>query len=119
MFHVVDDNEHVRELIVELLDVAGYGGKAFSCPFEYLDYVNSDSYISPVAIITDVRMPRMNGYELIEEVREKFPNQKFVVISGYEGKDGAVRTDPCHFLSKPFNPEQLIAVADAIVRCDM
>jgi len=119
MFHIIDDEEMLCELAVELLTSAGYKAMAYSNPIEYINYVYSDNYISPIAVFTDIRMPSMSGHELIDKVREKFPEQKMVVISGYDESNGAFRKKACHFLPKPYFPEKLIAIADALVKCDI
>jgi len=116
--HIVDNDECLRELGVELLESSGHEVNSYSSPVEYLNYVNNDNYTAPTAVITDVRMPEMSGYDLIDKVREKLPELKFVVMSGYHEADEAKRKSPCHFLAKPFSPEQFIAIADAIVGCD-
>ena len=118
MFHIIDDEKDLCELIVEFLKSAGYEAIAYSNPVEYLNYVYNDSYVAPIAIITDVLMPEMNGYELIDKVKVKFPEQKFVVTSGYDGEAKAFRKTSCHFLPKPFSPEELIAIVDAIEKCE-
>jgi FixJ family two-component response regulator len=118
IFHIIDDEENLCELAAELLGLAGYQAIAYSNPVQYIDYVHSDNYVSPVAIFTDVQMPEMSGYELIDNVREKFPEQKIVIISGYDDCNKASRTKHCHFMPKPYSLEKFIAMADAIVRCD-
>ena len=117
MFHIIDDDEDLRGIAVELLNSAGYQVIDYSNPSIYLDYVHSDDYVSPMAIITDVRMPEMSGYELVDKVREKYPDQKFVVISGYDDCDRSLRRNVCHFLPKPFTPEKLISITDSLIKC--
>jgi YesN/AraC family two-component response regulator len=63
-------------------------------------------------------MPEMSGYELIGNVREKFPEQRVVVVSGCDESNEASRIKVCHFLPKPYSLKKFIAIADAIVRCD-
>lgn len=120
MFHIIDDDLHLHGLTVELLESAGFEAQSFADPVEYLHLVNSEDYTPPKALFTDIRMPQMSGYELIDRVREKYPRQKFIVLSGYDG-DGVetLRKKVCHFLQKPFMPEQLISIATALDRCDI
>jgi FixJ family two-component response regulator len=118
MFHIIDDEETLCALAVELLATAGYQAIAYSNPVEYINYVRSGDYVSPMAIFTDIQMPEMSGYELIGNVREKFPEQRIVIVSAYDGCNKASRKKACHFLPKPYSLEKFIAMADAIVRCD-
>jgi len=118
MFHVIDDEEALRELAVELLNYAGYQALSYSNPATYLDLVRDESYVPPAAIFTDIRMPEMDGYTLIDNVRKRFPEQRFVVISGFHENNRAFNKSPCLFLNKPYAPEKLIEIANAITQCE-
>lgn len=118
MFHIIDDEVALSTLMVELLESAGYQAVDFSSPVDYLNFVDSKYYLPPVAVITDVRMPEMSGYELIDRVRDKYPEQRVIVVSGDDRGDEARNREVCHFLSKPFTPEKLFSLADAITKCD-
>ena len=78
---LVDDNESVLEGMANIIDWEKYGYRiAFSAPncdraLEALDKTDID------LIITDIRMPRMNGLEFISAVKEKNENLKFVLIA--------------------------------------
>jgi FixJ family two-component response regulator len=118
VFHIIDNEESLCELAVQMLKIAGYQATAYSNPVEYINYVHSNNYASPMAIFTGVRMPEMSGYELIGKVREKLPEQRIVIISGYGQCNETSRIKVCHFLPKPYSLKKFIAIADAIVRCD-
>ena len=117
MFHIIDDEIILCELAVELLTSAGHQAEAFSNPLDYIDYLHSENYVSPIAIFTDVRMPEMSGLTLIDKIHAKYPQQKIVVTSGYDEGQDAYEKKICHFLSKPYHPEKFIAIASSIVRC--
>ncbi len=65
-------------------------------------------------IVTDMRMPGMDGAELLEQVQQRFPAVIRVVLSGYMEKDAALRAVPVahQFLSKPCDPEVLAAALE-------
>jgi len=119
MFHIIDDEKVLAEMIAEILESIGFQVMAFSNPLTYLDYVNSASFTEPLAIFTDMKMPQMGGYRLIHEVRKRFPKQKFVVISGERGSEKPIGKAACHFITKPFQPQFLIDTARAIQQCSM
>jgi FixJ family two-component response regulator len=114
-FHIIDDEPDLCELAVELIASAGFKAVSYTNPVEYLDYMNSDGYVVPTAIFTDVQMPEMNGYELCDEIKKKHPDQKIVVVSGYSGVE-AFKRKVWQFLPKPYMPEQIIAIVNAIVQ---
>lgn len=67
-------------------------------------------------IVTDVRMPRMDGAELLQIARERWPGAVRIAISGYSDFEQTVRLAPVahQYLSKPCEPDQLDSV---ITRC--
>jgi CheY-like chemotaxis protein len=69
-------------------------------------------------VITDVEMPGMSGLELLRALREISPELPVAVITGHASVDYAVqaiRSDADEFLEKPVHPDELIAVATALV----
>ncbi|RKY99680.1 MAG: sigma-54-dependent Fis family transcriptional regulator [Ignavibacteriae bacterium] len=63
-------------------------------------------------VITDLKMPKISGLDLIRHVRENFKNTEVMMITGYatiEGAVKAVKTGAEEFLAKPFTDEELIS----------
>jgi len=116
MVHIIDDNEYMREILTKLIALFGYDATAFSCPVEYLDYVKSPDYQRPFVIITDVRMPKMTGFEMMAAIREYYPDQEFVVISGYSEERNASEMKIYQYISKPFRPEEIKRVVTALAK---
>jgi len=119
MFHIIDDEKLLADMTAEILNSSGFQAMAFSSPLEYLKYMDSESFIEPLGIFTDIKMPEMGGFQLIDEVRKRFPGQKFVVISGETGGEKPIGRPACHFLAKPFNPQMLVETARAIQECSL
>jgi len=115
LFHIIDDEPTLCELAVELISSIGFKAVSYSDPVEYLSYMNSDAYVVPTAIFTDIQMPEMNGYDLIDKIREKYPDQKVIVVSGYSGVE-AYKRKVWQFLPKPYLPDQLIALVNDMVQ---
>ena len=67
-------------------------------------------------IVTDMRMPGMDGAQLLEQVQKRFPGVIRVVLSGYVERDAALRAAPVahQFLAKPCDPALLLAVLERI-----
>jgi HD-like signal output (HDOD) protein len=65
-------------------------------------------------IVTDMRMPGMDGAQLLEKVRELYPGIIRIVLSGHTDREAAVRAVPVahQFLSKPCDPDKLQAAID-------
>ena len=116
MFHIIDDEESICKIISELIMSLGYRTKIFLCPIEYIDYTNSLGYNSPIAIFSDVRMPKMSGFEMMDIILESKPNMKFILMSGYSLERGLKSNQPYHHLSKPFAINHLEELLNTIVK---
>ncbi len=77
---LVDDEEKVREMLSSLLNSRGYLVKNVADGEEALKNLNSSDFD---IIITDLRMPQMDGAELIKKVRHLKPNIGIIVLTGY------------------------------------
>jgi two-component SAPR family response regulator len=117
MFHIVDDDTMMREVLADLIREFGHDALLFSCPAEYLNYMHKPEYVDPVAIISDVNMPRINGYDFIQQVRQIKPKQKFVIVTGSPELEHGYKHLACMYLCKPFIPDSLNNIVAAVVQC--
>lgn len=106
---LVEDEPVVREVTKQSLEAFSYHVIEASSGHEALDLIETIS--EPVAmLITDVVMPQMNGRQLAEQLRLKFPDLKVLFMSGYTD-DAIVRHGVLDanvaFLQKPFTPTSL------------
>ena len=62
------------------------------------------------AIISDMRMPQMDGAQLLEQVKERYPSVVRIILSGQSSREAVFRSiSPAHqFLSKPCDPQELV-----------
>jgi CheY-like chemotaxis protein len=110
---VVDDEAIVRSWIARLLQAEGHSVQEAGDGAEALQMVGSD----PVGfdlIITDIRMPVVNGWELGRRIQERWSNLPVLYISGYDleqpGRHGGT------FLRKPFEPDELVRMVGDLLR---
>ncbi len=74
--------------------------------------------IRPDIVLTDVKMPGMDGIEMVKRLKEHYPDTKFVFISGYDDIDylkSAMKMDAVDYILKPVNLEELNAVIEKIM----
>ena len=116
-FHVIDDEKHVGDVIVDMLNAHGFSSIAFNCPRQYLEHARSSEFKKPVAVFTDITMPGINGYEMIDELRKIYPDQKFVVISASSDVRHPAISEVGMFLSKPLRMETLGKAAASLIQC--
>lgn len=113
---VVDDDENVRESLGELLDAAGYAVHSFSSAEQFL----ADSALGSCScLVTDVRMPDMDGIALQEELARRGVRFPVIVMTGHADVPLAVRAmraGATDFIEKPFKPDTLLsAVRQALI----
>lgn len=110
---IVDDEKSFLLLLSKILEDAGYTVKGFTDPENAIKAV--DSY-SPNLVITDLKMPKMSGIQLMEEIKNRNSDIDFIMITAFATVDTAVsamKKGASDYITKPLkDPEQLrIAVS--------
>lgn len=106
---IVDDDEILRASIVDLLTDAGYMTYEAGNGSEALEVLARESAID--VVLTDVKMPGMDGPELLRQIRSKHPEVSVIMLTGYGTIDSAVeamRDGALNYLLKPTNKRQLL-----------
>jgi len=99
---IVDDNPNMASLLSEMLEVFHYKSVQAGDGKEALSKLGKQTF---AMVITDLRMPNMNGLELLKNIKGKHPKMPVVIISGYSASEFESDPDcpkPDGFLSKPF-----------------
>jgi FixJ family two-component response regulator len=111
----VDDDFRVRESIESLVESAGYAPMLFSSAEEFLQ---SGMLSGATCLITDVRMPGMDGIELQRHIRLHRPKLPVIFISGHnddEIRRKALDGGAVDFLYKPFDAADLLEVIHMVL----
>jgi two-component system response regulator FixJ len=107
--HVIDDDEAMRESLSFLLDASGLTAKTYGSAAEFLAIAGE---AEPGCVVTDIRMPEMNGLELVVELKARGVTLPVIVITGHGDVPLAVeamKAGVCDFLEKPFSDDALLA----------
>ncbi|MBR1439874.1 MAG: response regulator [Lachnospiraceae bacterium] len=113
---VADDEEYVRDLIVKCINgfadfhVAGVASNGK----EALSVIEQ---IRPDIVVTDICMPGISGLELIRTLKDRYPDVKTVIISGYDEfsyAKSAMTLGVSDYLLKPFSPAEIEEVLKKI-----
>ncbi|HEX5147763.1 MAG TPA: response regulator, partial [Candidatus Limnocylindrales bacterium] len=111
---VVEDEGSVRDMIVRLLDRAGYTVEAVGDGIAALAHLTErDGHID--LLVTDVVLPLMSGVALAERVIERYPSIGLVLVSGYLAETldlSFVIEHGARFVSKPVASRDFLAVVD-------
>ena len=114
----VDDSASMRQMVVFTLKKAGYEVVDAKDGVEALEIAKGQSFD---AVISDVNMPNMDGITLIKNLRT-LPTYKFTPMlmltteSGTEKKQEGRAAGATGWIVKPFNPDQLLAVIQKVIR---
>ncbi|MHB8524577.1 MAG: hybrid sensor histidine kinase/response regulator [Candidatus Acidiferrales bacterium] len=113
---VADDSISVRKFVARMLEKAGYCVRLASDGLEAAEIVaQSGAHL----IVTDLEMPRMNGYELMSHLRQNPETRRIPVMvvtsrAGAKHRDRALKEGATEFLTKPVQEEQLLAAVGKI-----
>jgi CheY-like chemotaxis protein len=80
---IVDDDYDVASLIKISLEKDGFSTSCFTNPISALEEFRSHSADFDL-VISDIRMPHMNGYEFVQQVKKLRPDIKILIISAFE-----------------------------------
>jgi chemosensory pili system protein ChpA (sensor histidine kinase/response regulator) len=117
---VADDSISVRKFVGRMLEKAGFLVKLASDGLEASEIVaQSTCHL----LITDLEMPRMNGYELMANLRQNPVTQRIPVLvvtsrAGAKHRDRAIKEGASGFLTKPVQEDQLIATVEELLNTE-
>ncbi len=104
---LIDDEQDIRDVMTVTLEDAGY--KVSSAPDGHTGLQMCEE-LYPQIVITDIRMPGMDGLQVLETLKSKYPDIEVIVATAYGEMDLAIRAlqlDASDFITKPINDEAL------------
>lgn len=114
---VVDDDEQVRESLAALIQSMNVEVEVYASGREFLDHYNPNQ---PGCIVLDLRMPQLNGQEVIDELNARQITTPVIMISGHgdiPAAVAAIKSGAVDFLEKPYPGSALMdSVRRAIAR---
>jgi len=118
---VADDSISVRKFVGRMLEKAGYRVKLASDGLEAAEMV---AQFGCHLVVTDLEMPRMNGYELMAQLRQDPVTRRIPVLvvtsrAGAKHRDRAMKEGAMAFLTKPVQEDQLISTVESLIGSDV
>ncbi len=104
---VVDDEPNERHGLAELLEAWGYAVDTASDGAEALEILSRSL---PQAVLTDIRMPRLDGLQLLARVRQRYGSLPVLVLTGQGSKEAVIeclRLRASDYIEKPIRAEEL------------
>jgi len=111
--HIIDDDDAMRQSLSFLFAMSGVPARTYDGPGAFLAAAGN---LADGCIVTDVRMPEMNGLELMRRVRAMGVRLPVIVMTGHGDVSLAVeamKVGASDFLEKPFSDEDLLAAVKA------
>ncbi len=106
---VVDDEDIVRTSCNRALTPEGYEVKMARNGLDGLKMASEEHFD---LVLTDLKMPDMDGIEVLRKIKEQWPGVEVIIITGYQTVDTAVKAiklGAFDYIEKPFTPDALVA----------
>src|SRR4030066_872356 len=105
---IVDDDENIRKVLAAILEDEGYSVESVDTAKKGIE--KSETAFYNLALL-DVRLPDMEGIDLLPKLRETKPKMRKIIITGYptlQNAVGAVNKGADAFVMKPFDVEKML-----------
>ncbi|MBW1722698.1 MAG: sigma-54-dependent Fis family transcriptional regulator [Deltaproteobacteria bacterium] len=113
---IVDDEMIIRESFIHWFRKYGHRVEAAASGSEALEKLEKTAFD---LLFVDIKMPGMDGIELLERIKEEYPDTIVVIITAYGSIDTAVKAmklGATDYLLKPFKPEQVTLVMQKVAQ---
>ncbi|MEQ1485697.1 nitrogen regulation protein NR(I) [Methyloglobulus sp.] len=112
---IVDDDKSIRWVVEKALQKADISTRNFSAARDLLDALDTDT---PDALITDIRMPGMDGLQLLDKIQKSHPELPVIVMTAHSDLESAVSAfhgGAFEYLPKPFDIKEVVDLAHRAV----
>jgi len=105
---IIDDEINMCKILEKILHEQGYEVVSFTNPVEGIEHIKNDI---PDVVLTDIKMPEMNGFDVLRKVKEVDKNIEVIILTAYGTIDSAVdamKLGAFHYITKPFQINVLL-----------
>jgi len=104
---IVDDDPNLRHLLVDTLSALGYAPVSATDGADALARLREEGGLQFDLLITDIKMPNMDGLTLLKKIRRTYPNLPVLFITGVVSEETMAAASPDGYLAKPFRISRL------------
>jgi DNA-binding NtrC family response regulator len=111
---IIDDELIVRKSCEKTLIPQGYEVRSAASGLEGINHLENDSFH---LVFLDLKMPDMDGIEVLKRIKSSWPETVVIMITGYSTVDTAVqalRLGAYNHIEKPFSPDTLISAVQEV-----
>jgi DNA-binding NtrC family response regulator len=110
---IVDDEPQIVEFLSLTFEQAGYTVRTASNGLDAIALCSEEPFD---VVLSDVRMPEMNGHELVQWVAAHHPTTRTALMSGYDEVGGQYSGSPrCPLIAKPFPPQEILSFVEEVM----
>lgn len=115
---IVEDEKWEREGLVEFLDWNGFGIEIAGTARDGEEGYGEALRLKPDIVLTDIKMPGMDGIEMSKKIKELMPDTKIIILTGHDDfkyAKEAINFSANAYILKPFDEDELIPVIEKVV----
>ena len=112
---IIDDEPLVLRNLQKKIGKSGFQVETFQNSRKAIDRMKIALFD---IVLTDLHMPEMDGMQVLEKVKEKYPRTEVIIITGYasiENAVEAVKRGAFYYIEKPFTPEQVLLIINRAI----
>jgi DNA-binding NtrC family response regulator len=112
---IVEDHDRLREQLGQFYEQEGYKVTTAACGEEGLQKLSQEKF---ALVVSDVKMPGMDGFQLARHVREKYSDTDVILITAFGNIKQAVeamKLGASDYITKPFQPEAIRLVSEKLI----
>ena len=112
---IVEDHDRLREQLGEFYEQEGFKVTTAACGEEGIEKLSQEKF---AIIVSDVKMPGIDGFQLARHVREKYPDTDVILITAFGNIKQAVeamKLGASDYITKPFQPEAIRIVSEKLI----
>src|SRR5215208_2925930 len=112
---IVEDHDRLREQLGRFYEEEGYKVNTANCGEEGIEKLTKEKFS---IVVSDVKMPGINGFQLARHVREKYPDTDIILVTAFGNIKQAVeamKLGASDYITKPFQPEAIRLVSEKLI----
>jgi two-component system response regulator AtoC len=112
---IVEDHDRLREQLGQFYEQEGFKVTTAACGEEGIEKLSQEKF---ALVVSDVKMPGIDGFQLARHVREKYPDTDVILITAFGNIKQAVeamKLGASDYITKPFQPEAIRLVSEKLI----
>jgi len=112
---IVEDHDRLREQLGRFYEQEGFKVATAGCGEDALEKLSQEKF---ALVVSDVKMPGIDGFELARQAREKYPDTDVILITAFGNIKQAVeamKLGASDYITKPFQPEAIRMVSEKLI----